>query len=138
MSKKGRRARSSSSSSGRTVKPAGRSWKQSEEQLQKAVVQFLSLVSRGRFRYFAVPNGGHLSVSLGGRRKAQGAKAGAPDILIETRGGKVLEIELKTDKGRLSKTQRAWQKESFELGVPYFVCRSVEDVQSVLRGAGLL
>jgi len=109
-----------------------------EEQLQRTIADYLNLMSRsGRFRWFHVPNGGHISRSLGARRKRMGARAGVPDILIETKGGKVIEIELKTDKGRLSRSQQEWQRESYHLGVPYFVVRSVEEMEAVLRGAGL-
>jgi len=111
---------------------------ETEEQLQRAVVDYLHLVSRGRFRFFHIPGGGHISRAMGARRKRMGARAGAPDLILEIAGGRLIEIELKTGKGRLSKSQKAWQKESFELGVPYFVARSVDQVRSILRGANLL
>lgn len=75
---------------------------------------------------------------MGARRKRFGAKAGTPDIVIETQGGRVIEIELKTENGRLSKSQQARLRESWEMGIPYHICRSLEDVQQVLRKAKLI
>jgi hypothetical protein len=88
-----------------------------EESLQISVVQYLEWHSRGRYRVLAIPNGGHMSAAMGARRKRMGAKAGAPDLLIQLHGGKCIEIELKTEKGRQSKSQRDWQAESERLGV---------------------
>lgn len=118
--------------------PVRKARTETEEQLQKSVVDYLNLVSKGKFRFFHIPGGGHISAGMGARRKRMGAKAGAPDLILEIAGGRLIEIELKADKGRLSKSQVAWQKESFEMGIPYFVARSIEEIRAILRGANLL
>jgi len=42
-------------------------------------------------------------------------------------------IELKTPQGRLSKAQKDWEDWGQEFGLPYAVCRSLEEVIDVLR-----
>lgn len=68
---------------------------------------------RGRYPdladvFFAIPNGGVRSAAAGARMKAEGVKAGVPDLLLAvprgTRHG--LWVEMKTLKGKASKAQR--------------------------------
>lgn len=60
---------------------------------------------------FAVPNGGHRSKATAGRLKAEGVKAGVPDLCLPVpRGGSHgLFVELKRRKGSTtSPEQREW------------------------------
>jgi hypothetical protein len=61
---------------------------------------------------FAIPNGGarHIAVAL--KLKAEGVKAGVPDIFLPWRSGEYagLFIELKADGGKISPAQQAWNK----------------------------
>lgn len=113
--------------------PARQPMTQSEETLQRQIVEYLRLTSRGRYRVFAVPAGGHMTPVMGARRKRAGAVAGVPDLLLECQGGQVIEMEVKTSKGRLSKAQVEWRRESHRLGIAYHVVRSLGDVEAVLR-----
>ncbi len=58
----------------------------------------------------AIPNGGHRSKITAARLKAEGVRAGVPDICLPVaRGGwHGLYIEMKTRIGRQSKDQRRW------------------------------
>jgi len=81
-----------------------------EDKHQEALAQWLDL--RG-LRWFHPPNGGQRNRIVAGKLKAQGVKAGVPDVIIttpvpnrpEVRG---VALELKTEKGRLSSSQRQW------------------------------
>lgn len=107
-----------------------------EDSLQMAVADWLR-VNCPYLLWTHIPNGGHMSPAMGARRKRMGAKAGAPDIVVWFPGGRSLLIELKADKGRLSKSQMDWRARCQDLAVPYVVCRSVEDVEAALvRFAG--
>jgi hypothetical protein len=57
-------------------------------------------------RIFAIPNGGHRAVSVGKQLKAEGVRAGVPDLFVpEWR----LWIEMKrAHGGRLSEDQKDW------------------------------
>jgi hypothetical protein len=57
-------------------------------------------------RIFAIPNGGHRAVSVGKALKAEGVRAGVPDLYVpEWR----LWIEMKVQTGgRLSEDQKGW------------------------------
>ena len=62
--------------------------------------------------YFAVPNGGKRHPSVARKLKAEGVKAGVPDIVIPQRGsspysGMVIEMKRRQG-GRLTAEQRQW------------------------------
>jgi hypothetical protein len=107
-----------------------------EDHLQIAVADMLDvLAERHGFIWLHSPNEGglRLPVQVCRKRKRMGVKAGCPDIILMKRGGQVVQIELKTAKGRMNSNQKAWQRRSVELGIPYYICRSVEEVQAVLK-----
>ena len=64
--------------------------------------------------------------------KNMGYVKGQPD-LVAVLNNKVVFIELKTDKGRQSKEQKAVEQEIKNRGVDYIVVRSVEDLQNYLK-----
>ena len=64
--------------------------------------------------------------------KNMGYVKGQPD-LVAVLNNKVVFIELKTDKGRQSKEQKAVEQEIKNRGVDYIVVRSLEDLQNYLK-----
>lgn len=106
--------------------------RQSESAIQIAVAEFLKLSLPDSVKAFHVPNGGRRDARTGARLKREGVKAGAPDWVLLRQGGACGLIELKTESGNLSGVQREWRDWCGENGVPYAICRSVSDVQSVL------
>jgi hypothetical protein len=78
-----------------------------EHQVQKAIAQYLDL--RG-ICYFAIPNGGKRNVITATKLKAEGVKAGVPDLCI-VHDGQAFFLEVKRPastaggKGRLSPAQ---------------------------------
>lgn len=82
--------------------------------------------------YSTVPSGGGGKVR-GAFLKAMGLKKGVADILLIPRGRCACWIELKTATGRLSPEQRALHARLRDLGCLVAVCRSVDEVEGVLR-----
>jgi hypothetical protein len=108
-----------------------------EEQLQRAVVDLLTIYeARGLLTYCHVPNGGVRSKAEAGVLRATGVRAGLPDLLVWTRSSGFA-IELKSGAGKLSPAQIAWHATVTSLGHRVYVCRSVDDVEQVLRAEGV-
>ena len=98
-----------------------------EHEVQKAICQYLDI--RG-VCYWAVPNGGNRSKREASRLKAEGVKAGVPDITV-VHDGMYYGLEVKkppttTPKGYLSKSQKDMIKKIEDVG-----CGEVEVVYSV-------
>jgi hypothetical protein len=102
-----------------------------EDDLHIAVVRYLSLALPDDAFWFHVPNGGKRGKAEAGRFKAMGVKAGVPDIVI-IYGGAPYFIELKADKGRLSKAQRETLEALVKAEAVVKVCRSLEEVSELL------
>lgn len=84
---------------------------------------------------FAVPNGGRRDKVTGARLKAEGVKAGVPDVWLPVarQGYHGLVIEMKADeKGRPSKEQERWIRDLTEQGYLAVVCPGCEAAKGVL------
>ena len=85
---------------------------------------------------FHIPNGGGRSKREAGRFKAEGVKAGVPDLCLPVpRGGSHgLYIELKRLKGgKVSKEQAAWLDALREQGYAASVCRGWQEAAAVIE-----
>lgn len=81
---------------------------------------------------FSIPNGElrHKTVAI--RLKAEGLLSGVPDLCIIT-DKKLLWIELKAEKGRLSTNQKEVQKKLQELNQEVYTCYSFDDFKNLLQ-----
>ena len=110
-----------------------------EADIQIACNDYLTFLSNTyTFRHFHVPNEGKRSIWLHNRMKRMGLKSGCPDIIIEYPQGKILYIEIKTKKGRLSDSQKLWAVQSESLGTPHFVVQGglnecIEQVRGIVE-----
>lgn len=110
-----------------------------EAELQRQVAEYLDL--RGLV-WCHVANERCTTPQRGAFLKAQGVKAGVPDVLIFTAPRKRdycrgVALELKAKGGRLSEHQKQWG-EALELcGWHWRVCRSIDDVVDTLERLGL-
>jgi hypothetical protein len=101
--------------------------KQEEHNEQAALFRWAALAA-GRYPelalLFAVPNGGRRDAVTGARLKAEGVKAGVPDIWLPVArcGYHGLVIELKAEGGRASREQKAWLRALEEQGWLAAVC----------------
>ena len=111
-----------------------------EHQLQCACVKWFDMqYPEYRGLLFAVPNGGARSKATAGKLKAEGVVAGVADLILfmpMLHFG--LCIELKTQKGRQSEAQKAWQKKVERKNYKYIICRSFDEfkdeIERYLRG----
>lgn len=90
---------------------------------------------------YHVPNGGSRNPIEAARLKAQGVKAGVPDLVLPVARGKHhgLYIELKRQKGgRLSDDQKKWLDELTEQGYLAVRCdgaeAAIKTIEDYLRG----
>ena len=101
-----------------------------EHLVQKAIAQYLDM--RG-VCWFAVPNGGQRNKIVAAKLKAEGVKAGVPDICI-IHDGMAYFLEVKkpktgdSAKGQLSKNQKVMIEKIRQAGGEVAVVYSVADV----------
>ena len=78
---------------------------------------------------FAVPNGGRRGKVEACILKAEGVVAGVADmlLLVPSGGWHGLAIEMKTETGRQSPSQREWQQLVEKVGYRYVVCRTIDE-----------
>lgn len=80
---------------------------------------------------FAVPNGGRRDAVTGARLKAEGVKAGVPDVWLPVaRGGfHGLVIELKAGARRASREQAAWMGALAREGYAVSLCYGADEAK---------
>ena len=78
---------------------------------------------------YAVPNGGHRNYVTAAKLKAEGVVSGVSDLNLDVarHGYHGLRIELKTETGRQSPSQRAWQKKVEAQGYRYVLVRGYRE-----------
>lgn len=83
---------------------------------------------------YAVPNGGHRHKAVAGRLKAEGARAGVPDVALPVRRGRYsgLHIEMKWGKNKTTTEQNKWLTFLATQGRWVAVCYSFEDAQKLI------
>ncbi len=83
---------------------------------------------------FAIPNGEYRDWKTARKLRAEGVKAGVPDLFLPVpRGGHHgLWIEMKMAGGRLSKAQRLWHRALEDQGYLVKTCWSAEEAQEAL------
>jgi hypothetical protein len=106
-----------------------------EHQNQVALFHWASVMSSKHpalALMFAIPNGGHRHITVAMKLKAEGVKAGVPDIFLphpkigsqwpNMHGYHGLFIEMKSKKGKLSPAQEAWAINLESFGYQVEVC----------------
>ena len=107
-----------------------------ESDIQIEVVEWLkSKQSDYRIRFFSIPNEGQRKVWFLNKLVKMGLKSGVPDLILEFPKGRMVYLEIKTEKGKLSETQQNWLKVSNVFKTPHYIIKgSVEANLSVLEG----
>jgi hypothetical protein len=118
------------------IPPAIRRRQRPEEAFQAVVCRYLEWALAGNSMFFSVPNGGIRSRTEAIRFKATGTIPGIPDLFV-INDGRLLGLELKSGKGRLSPTQVACHDRLRAARCPVYICRDLDDVQAALRSAGV-
>ena len=117
--------------------------RQDEHELQKACVNWFGYqYPHLKDLLIAIPNGGKRHVKTAAKLKAEGVKAGVPDLFlaapvgykVEANGRKIIEhlsagfwIEMKTEKGVVRDSQKKYLDRLSEFGYSTVVCRSFEE-----------
>ena len=104
-----------------------------EQQLHIAVAQYLNLALPERSFWTTIPSGGGGRVR-GALLKAMGLRRGVPDLMV-IQGGRCAFIELKAPGKHPTLEQRDCHDDIKNAGAWVFVCRSIEDVERLLRSA---
>ncbi|MBE7042939.1 MAG: VRR-NUC domain-containing protein [Ruminococcaceae bacterium] len=83
---------------------------------------------------FHVPNGGYRSKATAGRMKAEGVKAGVPDLFLPVakQGYHGLFIEMKAGKNKPTAHQMQWLEHLSQQGYLAVVCYGWEDAAKAL------
>ncbi len=105
-----------------------------EAALHRAVADYLAVAIQAPAFWTTFPAGGG-GKARGGQLRSRGLKAGVPDVLL-IHDGKAHWIELKTDKGRVSPVQAETGALLMAANSPVMVCRSLDQVQSILQHWG--
>ena len=112
--------------------------KMSEAQEQSTVIEW-ALYNQNRYPELKllhhIPNGGRRDARTGAMMKRQGVKAGVPDLHLPVSRGKYhsLYIEMKTDKGRPTETQKEWLDALNAEGNMAVICHSAEEAIAVIK-----
>ena len=108
----------------------------SEHALQTAVCQYMDVALRPGLYYLAIPNGGLRDISTARKLKAEGVRAGVADLQILMEQGRVLWIELKIKGGSLSPAQKVFRDACLNLGHPWTMAKTVDEVKHFLMAHG--
>jgi len=105
---------------------------------QEAILHIWNRLPETRLCLFHVPNGMFTNAREGAKFKAQGVIAGVPDLVFIW-AGKTHYIEVKTEKGNLSKPQIELHQKWAEQGVVVNVFRSSQEIinfiSQIVQGA---
>jgi len=84
---------------------------------------------------FAIPNAGKRSRGAGGKLRAEGMKAGVPDLCLPVAAGKYhgLFIELKAKGGRPTDEQKTWLRALAAQGYCACICVGWEEAKNTIE-----
>lgn len=111
---------------------------QPEAQLQRAVFEHLRWRGKTGWQFWATPNAARRSPRLGAELKRQGMTAGVGDISALSPDGRYHELELKTERGRLSQAQRVRLKAVATTGCRAEVAFGLDDALRKLTAWGAI
>lgn len=104
-----------------------------ESHLQIACVRWFRLVHPDLV-LFAIPNAAKRGKALASIMKNEGILAGASDLMlmVQCNGYGGLFIEMKTEKGKQSDTQKEFESKCFTYGYKYALCRSFDEFREII------
>ena len=105
-----------------------------ENQLQQSIYLWFTntyVIKDKRCMILSIPNGGLRDKMTAITLKATGLYKGAADLLVVFRGW-VGFVELKTEVGIQSPSQRQFEAHCIEAGIPYHLVRSLAEFQQLI------
>lgn len=94
-----------------------------EYQIQIKLINYLKSKKLSKFRFFHVPNQGVRSIKQKLLLASMGMKSGCPDLILEFKGGRIVYVEIKANRGTLTRNQRIWQLNSRLLKTPHYILK---------------
>lgn len=107
-----------------------------EDLLQFATARFLG-VACPDLLWSHFPAGEKRAIKTARKLKDMGLKRGWPDIILCLPDGRMAGIELKAPGAYQKPEQKQFQAALAARGAPYAVCRSLDEVETTLRGWGV-
>lgn len=101
-----------------------------ESTIQTAIEEYLKILENKKKLIYIKNNSGAMKV---GDRYIRFGRPGSPDFIVFIQGGGTLHLEVKNETGRQNKAQRGYQSLIEGLSHRYYIARSVEDVQRILK-----
>lgn len=108
-----------------------------EAPLHIAILEYLRDVLSDSHIVFHPANGGHRSKAVAAEMKRMGVMAGIPDLAILRPAGRIAWIEVKPEGEYLSLSQKAFKAWCEKHGVPFAVCRSIDDARDFIEDEGM-
>ena len=105
-----------------------------ESQLQKNCLTWFKLQFPSHVIH-SIPNGGRRGKIEAAIMKAEGVLAGCADLFVMASSGfyNGLYIEMKTEKGRQTNSQKWFEKKATDFGYKYAVCRSFDEFKKTIE-----
>jgi hypothetical protein len=106
-----------------------------EHQEQKALFQYGAVKGGKWLLLFSIPNGGKRNIITATKLKAEGVKAGVPDMCLPVArmGFHALYIELKAGKNKPTPSQKGWIKALTEEGNLAICCHGWIEAKNVIE-----
>jgi hypothetical protein len=105
-----------------------------ESQTQSAIEQYLRILENQGKLVYQKNNSGAFRTERGSFIRY--GKAGSPDFLVFLKDGACLHLEIKNEKGELTKNQLDYALKMDKLGHCYEVARSLDEVEKMLKKRG--
>lgn len=109
-----------------------------EHKIQVALMDYLAIAARPEIYYFAIPNQSNRHIANAARMKAEGVRAGSPDLCFLLPAGRVAWLEMKAPNGTLSAAQREFCNRAQALGHLWAMARSVDEALPHLTAWGVM
>jgi hypothetical protein len=109
-----------------------------EHKIQVALMDYLAIAANPDIHYFAIPNQSNRHIQNAAKMKAEGVRAGSPDLCFMLPAGRVGWLEMKAETGVLSTAQKGFRDIAQRLGHHWAVARSVDEALLVLTEWGAL
>ena len=104
-----------------------------ESNIQIACVRwFRYAYPEPRYLICTFPNGGSRNIVTASILKAEGSRAGMPDLAIFT-ANKCFFVEMKAKAGRQSEHQKEIEKILTAMGYKYYICRSFDEFKQTVE-----
>jgi hypothetical protein len=99
----------------------------SESQIQQQMVKWFGY-KYPEYTLFAIPNGHKRNAITGAILKREGVVAGVADLFLMKANQKYngLWVEVKTDKGKQSESQKEFERKALREGYKYVICKSID------------